>query len=159
HFSPTERSEANRATLAAISVLVGAFFARWGITALGPALAHRYRHGPPNAIEIPLTVSWIGYTFLLATAVLVVIVPFGLRQKWRLGNLQTALVGAFSLAVLVAVAYLSFTPLSSRPELSPTIGLRISPEDNRLRGGGAGASFMNRPKNYVFHNRVEVSSE
>jgi formate-dependent nitrite reductase membrane component NrfD len=159
HFSPTEKSEANRASLAAISVLVGAFFARWGITALGPGLAHRYRNGPPNAIEAPLTVHWIGYTFLLATAVLVVIIPFGLRQKWRLGHLQTLAAGGFSLAVLVAVTYLSFTPISSRPELAPTIGMSISPEDQRPRGGGPGASYMNRPKNFVFHNRVGVPSE
>jgi formate-dependent nitrite reductase membrane component NrfD len=143
-----------RITAAAVSALVGGFILRYGIVRVAPALLYRFPHLTPNDVDVPLWHTWEGRALLAATLMLALLIPYVLRRRWRLSPGQTALAGAVSLCVVAAVIAYSFNPAAGEPVLDPVRCLDPSPEFARPRGGGPGASDINRPAQLYFHNRI-----
>jgi formate-dependent nitrite reductase membrane component NrfD len=142
HFGSTDR-----ATPAALFALVGGFFLRFGVVNSAPLLLCF----PPEqtlaeAARAPYK-SWAVLALIALTVVLAFGIPALLRRRWRLDAGPAMLAGLASVAVTAGVLYYSFT-VSDR---------RFSPEDDRPRGGGVGASFYNRPD--VIQPRSKIEKE
>jgi hypothetical protein len=62
--------------------------------------------------------------------------------------------GAVSLLVMAGVVFYSFNPAAGEPVLDPVRGVNMSPEYQRPRGGGPGASAVNRPAKPFFRSKI-----
>ena len=88
------------------------------------------------------------------TLVLALVIPYILTRQWRLSRGQTALAGVASLLVITGVAFHAFTPAGAQPVFTPLPGVSVSPEDERPRGGGPGASAINRPETPFIRSKL-----
>jgi hypothetical protein len=77
------------------------------------------------------------------------------RLRLNFSPALAALTGLFSVAVMIGVLVYGLTlPGLEGPEL-----VRVSPEEGRPRGGGVGASGLNRPHSIIVtHSKIEGSS-
>jgi formate-dependent nitrite reductase membrane component NrfD len=143
-----------RIQAAAASCLVGGFLLRYGIVRTPPELLAQFdgRYAEPS--QSPLWQSWEGVALLILTLVLAVAIPLVLRRQWRLRIAQTALAGAASLVAVIGVAFfLVQTP--TEVGFDPLSQVRFSPEVDRPRGGGVGASSSNRPVNVRMRTKFQ----
>jgi formate-dependent nitrite reductase membrane component NrfD len=142
HFGSADRS-----TIAAWFALTGGFLLRYGIVNTAPALL---RLPPQQTLaetgHLPYK-SWAVLALIVLTVVLAFGIPAMLHRRWRLDAGPTVLAGMASVAVVAGVFYYSFA-LSDR---------RFSPEEDRPRGGGVGASIYNRPD--VIHPRSKIEKD
>ncbi len=148
------KGKLDRVIAAAFFALVGGFLLRFGIVRVAPALLQHYPHITAEEVEAPLWPSWAGISLVVVTLVLTVLIPFILTRKWQLSRGQTALAGLISLLGTTGVIFYSLSPASAQPALDPLGGWRLSPEDQRGRGGGVGASSSNRPANPFLRSKV-----
>jgi formate-dependent nitrite reductase membrane component NrfD len=140
-----------RGTTAALCALIGGFILRFGMVRVGPALLHQFPNVTPAEVDVPLWETWAGKGLLIATLVLAVGIPYVLARKWRLSGSQTALAGVASVLVIAGVSLYSFRAASDRP----IADIRLSPEDERPRGGGVGASASNRPETPFLRSKLQ----
>ncbi|MBI3409020.1 MAG: polysulfide reductase NrfD [Planctomycetes bacterium] len=157
--STDETTPESRVSLAAVCALGSGFILRFSIVRIAPALLHRFPEVKPSDVEFPLWQTNAGKALLVVTLLLAALIPNLLMRKWRLSSGQTALAGAVSILVLAGVANYSASPSPGTPVIGPDIRVRISPEEGRERGGGPGASNINRPKKFFFHSQVEQATQ
>lgn len=138
-------SDRGGAVIASLCALAGGFLLRFGIVGVAPAVLHEFPHVTPGDTEGPLWESWAGKSLLAGTLLFAVLMPVILKRRWELRAGQTAIAGLVSVLVMASVALYVFTPTRANAELNPVVGMTISPEDERWRGGGPGASGSNRP--------------
>jgi protein NrfD len=134
-----------RMAAAAVSALVGGFALRYGIVRVAPELLARWGGTPVVTGQTPLGQTAAGLGLVAVTLVLAVAIPWLLRRHWQLSARQTALAGLASLLVTAAVALYAFLPDVARASSQLVTVPGFSPEDGRPRGGGPGASALNRP--------------
>jgi formate-dependent nitrite reductase membrane component NrfD len=134
-----------RVVVAAISALVGGFLLRYGVVRVVPEFLRHSPHLTAADVEAPLIQHWSGVVLLTLTLVLVVVIPVVLARRWQLSGFPLALSGVLPALTLAGVLLYSLTPMSERPTFAPVLGLQLSPEAGRERGGGFGASASNRP--------------
>jgi hypothetical protein len=84
---------------------------------------------------------------------LIAMIPCVLSRKWRFSPRQSV-TGVMMTLALAAVIFCSFYVLPTLPAYNPLFGAAISPEDQRPRGGGAGASAINRPVAPIIHSKL-----
>jgi protein NrfD len=116
---------------------------------------------------LPLALAtWQGLVLIVGTLGLGLLIPLALH----IGNAQTveSRTTAAAVCALVGGFLLRFGMVSVGPAIleGPNItlavalpDLRISPEDERARGGGPGASDINRPAKPYFHNKISKAGE
>lgn len=139
-----------RVMVAGLSALAGGFLLRFGMVRVAPALLQHFPDTTSGA-DMPLGASTVGLGLLAATLALAVLIPLVLKRRRQLSPFQTALAGMVSLAVLVGVSLYTFTPATAHTSFTP---LRFSPEDERPRDGGPGASSLNRPAHPVPQSKI-----
>jgi protein NrfD len=134
--------------LAAAFALAGGFLLRFGIVRMAPALlAELPRHREQmDTLDAPLWPSPVGIALVGLTAVLAVAIPLMLRKQWRLSWSRTALAGVASLLACGGVLFYAMQPTGAALVLPAVADIKLSPELDRERGGGVGASVYNRPK-------------
>jgi formate-dependent nitrite reductase membrane component NrfD len=133
-----------RAPVAAVFSLVGGLVLRYGIVMLPPALL-RGQNVPEALLEQPLWTSWQGVLLLGCTALLALLVVLGVWRRFHLSAAKVVTAAGAALVVTAAVLfYVGASPDTLRAFHS--VGqFSVSPEDGRQRGGGVGASSLNRP--------------
>lgn len=144
-----------RVTAAAASALAGGFMLRFGIVRVAPALLKQFPYTTGGAV--PLESSAIGLGLVAVTLALGVTIPLVLRRRRYLSMGQTVLAGLVSVAVLAAVSLYTFTPADAQPSFPPLHAVRFSPEDDRPRDGGPGASGSNRPVHPHPQSKIPVA--
>jgi len=133
-----------RGVAAAVLALGGGFLLRYGIGMTPAALLARAAQSPPEAFEMPLWQTPTGKILVAVVLVLAVLAPLIVYRRLRLGLHETALAGV---AAALTFAGVLFYAVAAPPDLgaSPASAwFRFSPEDQRPRGGGFGASPFNR---------------
>ncbi len=133
-----------RVTAAAASTLAGGFILRFGIVSIAPALLHAAQRGELVVSEAALWRSWEGIALIALTLTLAVSMPLFLCRKWSLTWERTGMVSVVSLLASCGVLFYAL-------EIG---GFRLSPEDDRERGGGFGASFFNRPADIQVRSKI-----
>jgi formate-dependent nitrite reductase membrane component NrfD len=135
-----------RIAAASVCALVGGFALRYGLLKAAPALLDM---GPPVLLQASaagaLWLSITGIGLLLVTLLLAVLIPWVLKRQWQLDQRQAAVAAAVSVLVCIGVTLYAVRPASSQPILEQFRLPGFSPEDGRPRGGGVGASVLNRP--------------
>jgi formate-dependent nitrite reductase membrane component NrfD len=140
-----------RIPAAALSCLAGGLLLRYGVVRAPAELLARFGGIDPTPFQVALLDTWTGKGLLLLTLVLAVKIPVLMWRRWRLSAAATTAVGVVSLVAVLAVVGLAIQSPSAE---AGGIGVAFSPEDGRPRGGGEGASAMNRPA--VFHLRTKI---
>jgi protein NrfD len=143
-----------RVTAAAVCALGGGFLLRFGIVRTAPAILH-HPDLTPDKVDVPLWQSPAGIGFLTATVVLAVLVPYVLAHRRQF---STALAGLVSLLLLFSVGLYAFSPATAAAVFNPFSELRISPEIERPRGGGPGASDVNRPTKAFQRSKIPAEN-
>lgn len=156
---PTHRRQSLRVLAAALFTLAGGFMLRYGIVRVAPALLHAHSDVRPGDTETSLWQSVEGKVLLAGTILLAVLIPLILKRNWGLTLRQATLVGMVSVLFTAAVAAYVMRPAGAEPMLDPLSGLNISPEDGRERGGGAGASNINRPHQPLLRSKLNPADE
>jgi formate-dependent nitrite reductase membrane component NrfD len=162
--------------VAAGFALVGGFLLRYAIVSTPSAvLAHHHaqqprtlllntlpgkvpdlvaRH-PREPVELARETLWgtlPGKVLVVCTLLLALLAPVLFRLRLHFSPALAALTGVFSVAVIGGTLFYAFTPpRAAGPEL-----VSLSPEEGRPRGGGVGASGLNRPQpTFVPRNKFE----
>lgn len=149
-----------RVTAAALFALTGGFILRYGIVRVAPALLQRFPDITPSEVETPLWQSSVGLSLLAVTVVLAVLTPYVLARNWDLSVGQSVLAGTLCVLVMAAVSLYAFSPADVRPlpdRVPPEVSL--SPEDQRPRDGGPGASVSNRPAQPFLRSKLNEGPE
>jgi formate-dependent nitrite reductase membrane component NrfD len=150
----------------------------------GATTAERIGHAETWALGLELLMlaiflislrSWLpalarlpmGWVLLLGPLVIGILLPLVMRISWfatarAFASLSApfVLVGGLVLrysVIMVSPALLDHAAVTEQPLGTPTTWSAISPEDNRERGGGPGASILNRPD--PIHPRSKVITE
>jgi hypothetical protein len=95
--------------------------------------------------------SWI---FAVSMLILLGVICLSLYRRLGLSRPQKALVAILFLLTAALLAYHTATTYDQRQKLWSALPLNLSPEADRPRGGGEGASDFNRTKD--FHPRSKV---
>jgi formate-dependent nitrite reductase membrane component NrfD len=130
-----------RGSAAAVLALVGGLVLRYAIVQTPPELLT----GPTEAVPSnPLWQTLTGKVLVAVVLVLAVLAPLIVYKRLRLGTHETVLTGV---AAALTFAGVLFYALASPPDLGAaqaSAWFPFSPEDERPRGGGVGASPFNR---------------
>ena len=140
--------------VAAVFSLVGGFGLRYGVLETAPALLDEWTDLTSGE---PLTAVWrtpAGISLLAVTALLGIAIPIILQRRWSLGPGQVVAAACVSLLVCAMVAVLAFRVQTGTPMLEQARLPGFSPEDGRPRGGGVGASELNRPHHVRLRSKI-----
>ena len=148
-----------RVTAAALCALVGGFLLRFAIVWVAPALLHRFPDVTPRDIEAPLWPSAVGIGLVTGTFVLAILIPCVLARQRQFSRGQTMLAGLLSVMVSAGVSLYALTPASAHPVLDPLHWIGLSPEEQRERGGGPGASVSNRPVRPFLRSKITTGGQ
>jgi len=147
--------EPHRILTGALCALVGGLALRVGILKTAPALLDRWPELTDGAPPGPLWQSFAGIGLLAMTVVLAVAIPWVLRRQWLLTGRQTALAGLASVFVCFGVSLYVLRPETGYPFLDDVLAVAgFSPELDRPRGGGPGASELNRPTETTRRSKI-----
>src|SRR5262249_2415069 len=129
-----------RGSAAAVLSLVGGFLLRYGVVKAPSEILARGIEAPPEMFEASLWETTAGKILVGGVLVLAVLAPLVVYRRLRLGPSETALTGVAAALTFAAVLFFA---RATPPDLgaSPSSAwLTFSPEDERPRGGGVGAS-------------------
>jgi formate-dependent nitrite reductase membrane component NrfD len=150
------------AATAAACALLGGFLLRWAIVVTPSAVLARYppdlaatvyRDKLANLAQATLWDTLAGKVLVGVALLLAVLGPLAFRLRLGVPRWLTALAGVFSVGVIAAVLYYGTAAPATGVGQPPAL-VRVSPEDGRERGGGVGASALNRPK--TMHPRSKI---
>jgi hypothetical protein len=140
-----------RTLAAALCALVGGLALRVGLLQSAPDLLE---HWPALTSSSRFWYTVVGASVALLAVCTALTIPALLNWQRRLTNRQSALVGLAALLFCVAI----FHALSTTVEQTVSErGLRFSVEDGRERGGGPGASELNRPDDVPLRSKITGS--
>ncbi len=132
-----------RVFAAAVCGLLGGFVLRYAVVMTPPEMLARR---DTWSGELPaLSETWAGLALVAGAVLLAGLVPAVLRWRLGLSVAQTAVAGAAGLVVLTATLLLVLAAPAGEPTARLPGLAGFSPESNRERGGGVGASAFNRP--------------
>jgi protein NrfD len=143
-----------RMPAAAGCALLGGFVLRYAIVMVAPSLLALGPEALPATGQGPLAHTVAGWVLLAVTLLLAVGMPLLLWKLLKPGRGPVTATWAASAVICAVVLYFAFH-VPPPPQAGTPLGwFAISPEDGRPRGGGVGASAVNRAGTIVPRSKV-----
>ncbi|MCI0457828.1 MAG: polysulfide reductase NrfD [Gemmataceae bacterium] len=140
-----------RVVSAAACALLGGFVLRYAVVMTPPEMLAR-RHSWSG--EVPaLSETWAGLALVAGAVLLAGLVPAVLRLRLGASLGQAAMAGAAALVIVAMTLWQVLATPAGQPPGPLLTG--FSPEDGRERGGGVGASALNRPDSMPARTKVK----